>query len=293
MDHTTSKFRGSFLRGAAALGTSVVLAGAPWTPTPTASALDTPSPAATATLGTTLAQDEFNRTGTTLGSAPTGGRWATASPTGLLELRGGAAWWSGFAAGQTTHAWLPAVSSLDQQVSASFAFGLISRADYGMSHRTMVRQVNAGSRATGYRTAAQVLSNGKVSLGLSRVRNGAVTPLAGLAQAATLSSNKVLNVQTRVLGTSPVHLVARAWVSGTPTPDWQLSYTDAGTARISSPGSVGMNAYRAPTGAGRTVTLARFNARELLPRSRHLVGPRHPARPRRCGGFATSGREPH
>ena len=102
------------------------------------------------------------------------------------------------------------VSALNAQVIASFSFGLISRTLYGMSHRTVARRQANGD---GYVTSAAVLDNGRVSLGLSRVR-WRVTTLAGLPVAATLTTSR-LNMQTRVVGSRPVHLVARAWVAGT------------------------------------------------------------------------------
>jgi hypothetical protein len=161
----------------AALGTSAVLAVAWWAQaTGVEPAQAAPSPAAGYRVGDSLAHDEFNRTGPTLGSAPVGGPWAAASPTGLLRLEGGAATWSAFVArGQTTQAWLPEVSALDEQLLASFSFGVISRAHYGMSHRTVARRQANGD---GYVTSAAVLDNGRVSLGLSRVRNRVVTLLA-------------------------------------------------------------------------------------------------------------------
>ena len=247
----------------AALGASAVLAGMVWAQaTGVAPAHAASSPAAGYRVGSSLAHDEFNRTGLALGTAFLGGPWATASPTGLLRLEGGAATWSAFVArGQTTQAWLPEVSALNEQVFASFSFGLISRAHYGMSHRTVARRQANGD---GYVTSAAVLDNGRVSLGLGRVRDRAVTTLAGLPVAATLVTNSVLNVQTRVVGNGPVHVLARAWVEGTSAPDWQIAYTDASPAAITSPGAVGVSAYLGPTGAGRSFTLTRLRGRELV-----------------------------
>lgn len=240
-----------------------ICAVASWAPmTGVASVQAAPTPAATYQRGDPLARDQFNRTGNSLGTAPVGGAWATASPTGLLQVQDGTAIWSGFGRGQTTHAWLPEVSALNQQVVASFAFGLISRTHYGMSHRTFVRRQTNGD---GYRTSASVLDNGRVDLALSRVRNGVLTPLAAVPQVATLTSNTVLNVQTRVVGTAPVDVVARAWVEGTPAPAWQVVYTDASTTRIRSRGAVGVSAYMDTTGAGRTVKLTRIVSDTLLP----------------------------
>ena len=257
-----SKVRRGRFRLAALLGTSAVLAGALWAPsTGAASPQAATSPAVAYRVGDTLAHDEFDRTGTSLGRALVGGRWATASPTGLLTLAGGAATWSGFSRGQTTHAWLPGVSASDHLLVASFSFGVISRAHYGMSHRTVVRRQTNGD---GYVTAASVLSNGQVSLGLSRVSNRVVTALAHVPVAATLTTGKVLNVQTRVVGTTRVQLHARVWVAGAPVPRWQIAYTDSSPAAISSRGAVGVNAYMGPVGAGRAVTLTRLISRELV-----------------------------
>ena len=115
---------------------------------------------------------------------------------------------------------LPRVSALDTLLVASFSFGVISRAHYGMSHRTLVRRQANGD---GYVTSASVLSNGQVSLGLSRVSNRVVTSLARVPVAATLTTGKVLNVQTRVVGTTRVQLHARVWVAGAPIPGWQIA----------------------------------------------------------------------
>ncbi len=260
MRRGSAGYRGKWRRGIALLGVSAV---ALWAPTMGIAPVQAaPSPAASYERADTLGRDQFNRTGTSLGTAPVGGAWATASPTGLFQLQGGAAIWSGFRRGQTTHAWLPEVAALDQQVVASFAFGLISRTHYGMSHRTVVRRQANGD---GYRTSASVLSSGRVDLALTRVRSGVVTPLAAVARAARLRSNNVLNVQTRVVGTSPVHVVARAWVEGTPAPAWQIAYADSSANAISSPGAVGINANMGTTGSGRTVRLTRIVSQELLP----------------------------
>jgi hypothetical protein len=260
--NATTNRRGRFQRGMAALGTSAALVGALVAQTMgIAPAHAATSPAATYTVGISLAHDEFNRTGTTLGSAFVGGRWETASPTGLLRLQNGAATWSAFTRGQTTHAWLPEVSAPNAQVDASFAFGLISRTLYGMSHRTVVRRQINGD---GYVTSAAVLDNGQVSLSLSRVSNRVSTTLAGVPVAATLTSNQLLNVQTRVVGSRRVHLVARVWVAGTPRPDWQITYADSSPAAITTRGAVGVNASMGQAGSGRSVTLTRFHTRRLV-----------------------------
>lgn len=257
-----SKNRRGRFQLAALLGTSSVLAATLWAPPMGAASPQAATPSAvTYQVGEALAHDEFDRTGHSLGRALVGGRWATASPTGLLTLAGGAATWSGFSRGQTTHAWLPAVSASDQLLVASFSFGVISRAHYGMSHRTVVRRQTNGD---GYVTAASVLSNGQVSLGLSRVSNRVVASLARVPVAATLTTGRVLNVQTRVVGTTRVQLHARVWVAGAPVPRWQIAYTDSSASAIRSPGAVGVNAHMGSVGAGRAVTLTRLISRELV-----------------------------
>lgn len=260
--NATTNRRGRFHRGIAALGTSAALVGALMAQTMgTAPAHAATSPAANYVVGSPLAHDEFNRTGNTLGSAFVGGRWETASPTGLLSLQNGAARWSGFTRGQTTHAWLPQVSASNAQVDASFAFGLISQTLYGMSHRTVVRRQANGD---GYVTSAAVLDNGQVSLSLSRMSSGVATTLAGVPSAARLTSNQVLNVQTRVVGSSRVHLVARVWVEGARVPNWQITYADSSPAAITTRGAVGVNASMGQAGSGRSVTLNRFRSRRLV-----------------------------
>src|SRR5688500_5363100 len=88
---------GRFQRGMAVLGTSAMLAGAAWAQTlGVGSAEAAASPAASYRIGASSADDEFNRIGSSLGSADVGGSWATASPTGQLKLQGGAATWSAF-----------------------------------------------------------------------------------------------------------------------------------------------------------------------------------------------------
>ena len=150
-----SKNRRGRFQLAALLGTSAVLAATLWAPPMGAASPQAATPSAvTYQVGDALALDEFDRTGHSLGRALVGGRWATASPTGLLTLAGGAATWSGFTRGQTTHAWLPAVSASDQVLVASFSFGVVSRAHYGMSHRTVVRRQTNGD---GYVTAGHVV----------------------------------------------------------------------------------------------------------------------------------------
>jgi hypothetical protein len=156
---------------------------------------------------------------------------------------------------------LPAVSASDQLLVASFSFGVISRAYYGMSHRTVVRRQTNGD---GYVTAASVLSNGQVSLGLSRVSNRVVTSLVRIPVAATLTTGKVLNVQTRVVGDTRVQVLARVWVVGAPRPGWQIAYTDSSPQAIRSPGAVGINAYMGSVGAGREVRLTRLIGQELV-----------------------------
>ena len=258
----TANHSGWFRRATAMLG-SAVLAGTLCAQTMGAApAQAAPSPAATYRLGDVVASDAFNRTGNSLGRAFVGGRWATASPTGSLRLQDGAATWSAFVMrGQTTHAWLPEVSASDTQLTAAFRFGLISRAFDGMTHRTIVRRQANGD---GYVTSAAVLNNGQVSLGLHRRSTRVVTPLATVPVAATLTSNKVLNVQTRVVDTSPVHVVARVWVEGTRRPDWQIAHTDSRAAAITSGGAVGINATLGSSGAARSFTLTSFRGEALL-----------------------------
>jgi hypothetical protein len=265
MSHATASYRARFRRGVAVLGTTTVLAGVLVAPTMTgAPALATPSPATGYRLGDTIARDSFNRTGDSLGTAPVGGAWATTSPTGLFLVHDGEATWSAFVErGQTTHAWLPEVSTRRQHLLASFAFGLISRAHYGMTHRTVVRRQADGD---GYMTSASVLDNGQVALGLSRMSGGVVSPLASVREAATLTTNDVLNVQTRVVGVRRVRLVARTWVRGTPAPDWQIAYNDSDPAAVRARGAVGINATMGSSGAGRSFTLTRIVGRQLVRR---------------------------
>ena len=199
----------------AALGTSAVLAADSRAQTMgIAPAHAATSPAATYTLGISLAHDEFNRTGSTLGSAFVGGRWETASPTGLLRLQNGAAHVERLRHAGPNHTRLAAGG-----VSAQRASVRVVRVQPDLSRPLRHVPPHRGASA-GQRRRVRDVGSGPRQRSASRSawpHEHSASPPRRRSGGRHANLQQVLNMQTRVVGNRPVHVVARAWVAGTST----------------------------------------------------------------------------
>ncbi|GAA3608788.1 right-handed parallel beta-helix repeat-containing protein [Microlunatus ginsengisoli] len=116
-------------------------------------------------------------------------------------------------------------------------------------------QFRAPSASTGYRTKARVLSDGTVSVSVSRVSGGAESILVSATNGLKVSTGQKLNVEGQVTGTSPVQISVRAWVDGTTKPGWQQTYSDNSGSKITAAGAVQLWGYL-DSAAGSTANIA-------------------------------------
>jgi hypothetical protein len=94
-------------------------------------------------------------------------------------------------------------------------------------------QFRSSSEGSGYRTRVTIDPSGVVNAGFSRIQNSREYLLLNQPVGVTVKPGDRLNIEGSVTGTSPVALKVRAWVGGT-KPNWQKSYSDTSSSRITS-----------------------------------------------------------
>lgn len=188
---------------------------------------------------TVHAADAFSRTlSGSWGTADVGGAWSAhsalsvASGAGVISSAGGAV-------PSTT---LTAVSALDVDLRASFAFDRIpAGGSTGTTVSAFVRRTSEGR----YWAKIRVAPGGAVYLTLSRLNaSGAQTTIASETRITglTLTAGTPLQLRLNVTGTSPAQLSARVWTGASEPATWQRTATDT-TAGLQSAGSIGLEAY--------------------------------------------------
>jgi len=200
-----------------------------------------------------LAADAFERTvASGLGKADVGGSWTVSG--GTASVADGAGHLVVAKAGGSATMNLNALQAQDIALETTLT---LDQAPTGGG--TYVYLNSRRSTAGSYRTVVRFLADGRVTLNVSRVVNGAETSLSTPVVVATgYVPGTLLRVRLDVAGSGTTQLAAKAWTDGTDQPaDWQLRTTDA-TASLQVSGNVGVTEYLSGSAtsapAGLTVT---------------------------------------
>lgn len=184
-----------------------------------------------------LASDDFARTVTSgLGSATTGGVWAT-NGSGF-SVGGGQGQVRLAAGGQGPWAQLPQVPSTDVDLSARIT--LDARPNQAAAYAgTIGRRVGTAD----YRMKVKIDATGAMTLSVVRMAGAETTLQSLVVPGPAYVGGTQLSTRLQVTGTSPTTLRAKVWpTAGTEPTAWQVSATDAEPA-LQSAGSVGLHTY--------------------------------------------------
>ena len=208
---------------------------------------------------TTIAADDFNRTGAGFGGAQIGGTWSSSGQDSDVNTNGAYGLVEVLPAASGTEATLSAAQSLDTDVQATFSLpNAVPDSAFGAYPGVQARVQSDGSA---YQVYDYVQPGGRVSLTIQRVNAGnRQTFLANMLAPFNLDSGQTAHIEEAVIqsDSGPI-IAARTWLVGTTVPDWQVTTTDADTAgRVSSAGSTGLINY-AESGNASTLT-SRFQS---------------------------------
>jgi hypothetical protein len=209
-----------------------------------------------------IAEDGFARTVRPgLGAADIGGTYGvSAGPGTPISVSGGSARITGLAAGGSTLAWLPGAVASDSQVQISLTVPATGRVPAGLYSAVDLRRQSNGNV---YRAKLKVDAGGVLGLRLARVLGGSEVTLAAKTLPITLTAGRTITISAQVLGSNPVALSARAWLTGDPTPDWQLIAKDSASNALTRQGSVGFWNYLGGGSSPATFTESAFRAVSL------------------------------
>jgi hypothetical protein len=208
--------------------------------------------------------DSFNRVLTgTWGSAELGGAWSRPTGKVTVAVTPGSGQILGLAPGRDTRTTLPATSSRDVTVAAAFAVP---------NALPFYQSVEARGKAdpsdrSAYRARVVIRSGQPALLQLLRVDAlGTLTTLKEAVLPLSPSAGEGVIVEMSVTGGDVPLLQGRARRVGEAVPSWQVSATDAGSARITTAGVVGLHSYLSRS-AQRSVTVAfsRVTASSITP----------------------------
>lgn len=189
----------------------------------------------TATTGTVLAKDAFERSvASGWGAATTGGSWTGSGSATSYTVASGTGQMID-PAGVTKTETLNAVSSNATDTTVTFTTDVLSPGG-GIFVSAIGRQVGS----VGYEGRAWISPSGAVQVQLLQSGSTiAAVPVSGL----TYTAGQQLNLRVQVFGTSPTTVRAKLWPAIQAEPAaWQASITDA-TAALQASGSVGLRAY--------------------------------------------------
>ncbi|MBE7162706.1 MAG: right-handed parallel beta-helix repeat-containing protein, partial [Williamsia herbipolensis] len=225
--------RGPLIAAAAVVSVAAVSIG---------TSLTAPAGAVEYVKSATVARTDFGGSPTTSGwGAPAvGGGWrydagstfSTDGATGDIGLK---------APGTSATAALDSVRSGDVEAGATVAISSLPK--NGAAYAGVeVRKVGS----TYYLAQLRVTASGTASIAVLRV-NGSTASQAYVAKDAgavrDISDGQRVSIQTRITGTDPVTVQARAWKTGSAQPAWQASSNDSTDLRIRAAGSVALWSY--------------------------------------------------
>ncbi|WP_316302197.1 hypothetical protein [Clavibacter michiganensis] len=183
--------------------------------------------------GTPVFSDAFTRSATGgWGTAPGSAAYAYDLPSafrvngtqGVVDLP---------RSGASVSATLPAAVSADAEATMKVMLPRIPSAGGGV-YAGLQQRVTASSY---YQTSVRVDPAGDARLSVVRVNGSTAaqtTVVAEVVVARGLAPGKVLNVQSRVSGSSAVAVDARVWPLGAAVPAWQAAAVDSGAARLTA-----------------------------------------------------------
>jgi hypothetical protein len=194
------------------------------------------------------AQDGFGRTVSRgLGTAETGGKWATMGSSGNYSVTGGAAIFRADP-GAVAGAGLLAVSETNVEVSVTATL-----TSTGTAASIVVVGRKVGSNE--YRASLQYTATGDVSLRIAGAANRTLASTS--ATGVTDAVGTPLRVRVQVVGASPTVIRAKVWPEGSAEPQGWLSASDTASA-LQSPGYVGLALLPGQSTSRATATFDRF-----------------------------------
>lgn len=190
-----------------------------------------------------LALDRFEReVQNGLGAADLGGPWTTSGAAAGFGVTNGVGLLTLSGPGETDRVFLNGVNARDVDLVMDVATDRIANGG-GVYLSAVARKVNTND----YRAKVRILSNGQVSLSLSRTIGNAETALTAVTVAGLVATPDVpLRIRLSVRdGGAPgsTDLQAKVWPAGTAEPlSWQVVATDA-TPALQTAGGVGFFGY--------------------------------------------------
>jgi PKD repeat protein len=212
-----------------------------------ASASTTRQVTVTATSGSTVAKDAFERTlSSGWGSADTGGAWTVSGTATSYTVASGTGRMND-PAGTTRSATLTGVSSSRTDSTVTFTTD-VGPTGGGIFVSAVGRQV--GSSA--YEGRAWISASGAVQA--QALVNGNAVQAVTVA-GVTYAAGQQLNLRVQAVGVSPTTLRVKVWPATQAEPaSWQVSTTDS-TAGLQSAGAVGLRAYLSASASATPVTV--------------------------------------
>lgn len=205
-----------------------------------------------------------------LGRAPLGGGYSTAGvPAELFQVQRSKAVVGPVPSARLATASLPSVREADEELRLAFSMPARPGRGAGEYVKLELRRQSGGAA---YRVGVQVLPNGKMIAGFSRVRGYQEEQIGSyrtLPQRA-LAGQKVY-LDAIVTGSKPTTLQMRAWTAGTPNPAWQLTFRDSSSRQVLGRGSVGFTIYTSRTSPATRVTVYELDGWALGPPPRRPV----------------------
>jgi hypothetical protein len=194
-----------------------------------------------------------------LGKAGVGGTWSTA-PASKFSVSNGAGHISAIAKGHSVHALLPA-SHTDEQLQVAFVLPKLPVSGVGIYTALEFRRHPSSAV---YRVRVLVGKGGKMTLGVSRLRNHKLVHIGGtVVLSKHASAGKTIMLSGLVAGSKTVRIRARAWVAGSTRPGWQLGTSDTSASRITTGGRVGLYISSDTNGTSSRVALKSFHGSSL------------------------------
>jgi parallel beta-helix repeat protein len=196
------------------------------------------SSAAVPTGWTEVGSDSFSRT--------VSGQWGSADRGGAFSVSGGGSSVAStggvgvvtLAPGHRFGARLSTVSARDVDVSDTAK--VTGGSAYDVLHGWSVRRQADGSR---YEVRLRFSNATGSTLGVARVNGSTSKWLGAVTVPQAFRAGQLISSEFQATGTSPVVLRARAWVTGSTKPNWQVVYSDANSLRIQAAGSVELLDY--------------------------------------------------
>ena len=202
------------------------------------------------------AYDSMHRTVTSgFGTAGLGGSYATSDPAGSFSVSGRVGKIASVAPGQSVRATLSGVVNADEQVQTRFSVPKLP-ASGGVDYFAV--ELRRQASGDGYRARVYFGSDGKLVLSVSQVRGGVEYGVGSdVATGQYVHASQQVTLQGAITGSSAVNLRVRAWLVGTPVPDWQLNYADSASTRLAAAGQVGIWCFT--SNPARSGTISIFN----------------------------------